>query len=92
MERLTATTLSAGRVGRRPLEGGGGDVDGRHPPALPGEPDRITSFTAAEVQRRAGRQRPGDVDQDRVSLPAPHPFVFTVVPSQNRSASLPPPS
>src|SRR5215212_1126384 len=42
-----------GRVRRHPIEGRGGHVDGVHAPALPGEPDRVATFAAAEVQRGA---------------------------------------
>ena len=44
---------SCGRVRRRPIEGRGGYVDDSHAPALPGEPDRVAPFAAAEVQRGA---------------------------------------
>src|SRR3712207_5171723 len=44
---------SCGRVCRRPIKGRGGYVDGGHAPALPGEPDRVAPFAAAEVQRGA---------------------------------------
>src|SRR5215212_7678822 len=68
-----------GRVCRGPIEGCGGYVYGCHPPTEAGQPDRIAPFAATEIQRRAGRWRPGDVDQHGVRLPAPHPFLLSVM-------------
>jgi hypothetical protein len=48
------------------LHGRRGDVDRRHPPAMAGEPQRVAARAAAEVQRGAGGQWAGDLDESRV--------------------------
>ena len=65
--------------GRRGSWGGGrpgqrhrGDVHGRHPPAAPGQPDRVGAFASADVERGTGCQARRLGDQLGVRLPAPH--------------------
>src|SRR5918997_3888662 len=70
---------SCGRVCRRPIKGRGGYVDGGHAPALPGEPDCVAPFAAAEVQRGARTQASDDVDQDGGRSPAPHASASAVM-------------
>jgi hypothetical protein len=47
-----------GRVHRRPIEGRGGDVDGAHAPALPGEPERVAPSPQPRSSAVPGRKPP----------------------------------
>ena len=78
LEVDAAYDTGCGRLRRSPIEGRGRYVDGSHAPALPGEPDRIAPFAAAEVQRGARTQATDDVDQDGVGPPALHAFAPAV--------------
>ncbi len=69
-----------GCVSRGSVKSGSGHVDGSHPPAMLGQPNRIPSFTRAKVQRCTRRERPDEINQDSIRSPAPHSFMFPVVP------------
>ncbi len=55
----------------RAFDGSGGDVDGRHVPALLREPERVAALAAAQVERTSRRESGGHLGEDLVHLSRP---------------------
>jgi len=68
-----------GRALGDPAQGGGRDVDGGDAPALPGEPDRVAPFAAAEFQRGARLPSRDDRDQEGIGIAAPRLLALAIV-------------
>jgi hypothetical protein len=66
-------------VGRCPIQCGLRDVHRRHVPAVLGEPHRVGSLTATEIERAARRHRLDHLGQPDVHPSTPHPIAFAVV-------------
>ena len=62
----------------RPLDADGREVDRRHLPSTPGQPDRMTAFASAEVERPPGRHRPDDPSDRGVRRDRPERVVSGV--------------
>lgn len=84
VKNSSGTGAQSGGVGGSALEGYDGQVHGGDSPPSPGQPDRVGTFTGANIQCRTGGEALGLGDQVRVGIATPQRSMgaVTVIPER----------